>query len=249
MNYWELVAPTYIENWTQKLYALSIPQIDVPLTLDEAKDMTAILWGEKPKGNFVSLTARLNEAIPKMPSGAFIRLGSRSPKDSSYGHLHGFKATTGKDALSLLVGDSERVFDDLCEAINHDYIPHIWIRQWIDIPKWSEFRCFMQDHKITGISQYYYRDGAFNEIIQNADTIKWAIEQFFPEFSQSCHLDSVVFDVFLKKRPYGDMTAWGVKLIEINPFFQLTDPCLFNWHKPEDFNGEFRYNKGAENGR
>lgn len=243
MNYWELVVPTYIENWTPKLYALSLAQIDVPISLDEAKDMTAIMWGEKPQGNFGSLSTRLDDAIAKMPHGAFIRLGSRSPKDSYYGHQHGFKVTTAKEALSLLMGDSERVFDDLCDAVNHNYTPHIWVRQWVDIPKWAEFRCFMQDRKLVGISQYYYRDGSFKEITEKADTLKWAIEQFFPEFSQLSHLDNVVFDVYLKQRPYGDMTAWEVRLIEINPLFQLTDPCLFNWHKPEDFNGAFKYNR------
>ncbi len=170
-----------------------------------------------------------------------MRLGSRSPKDSWYGSEHGFKVLNSHEALSILMGDSERVFDDLCLAINENYIPHIWIRQWVDMSKWSEFRCFMKARKLVGISQYFYRDGAFEEIISDADTIKWAIEQFFPEFASLSHLEDVVFDVYLKRRRYGDATAWECKLIEINPYFELTDPCLFNWNNPDGFDGSFKY--------
>jgi hypothetical protein len=36
--YFALVSPTYIENWNPVLYTLSIPQIDIPLSLREAID-------------------------------------------------------------------------------------------------------------------------------------------------------------------------------------------------------------------
>jgi hypothetical protein len=215
-------------------------QIDVPITIDEAKNLAAIMW-ENKKIDLTSLSNRLENAISKMPNGAFIRLGSRSPKDSWYIHEHGLKVANSKEALSLLLGDSERVLDDLCLAINENYQPHIWIRQWVDIPKWAEFRCFMQDKKLVGISQYYYKDGSFPEIISSKDSIVWAIENFFIEFKQIIHLDNVVFDVWVKLKTHDNTNVWEIKLIEINPYFELTDPCLFNWHNPVDFKGQLKY--------
>jgi hypothetical protein len=243
VKYFDYAKPTYIENWPKEICSLSIAQVDVPMTLEEADAICEIMWDNK-KIDLSNLAERLQKAIIKMPNGAFVRLGSRSPKDSWYGHEHGFKVTDTKQALSLLIGDSERIFDDLQMALYHKYIPHVWVRQWVDIPKWAEFRCFMKDRKLGGISQYYYlEDKPFSEIIQNSESIKWAIEQFFWDFKTASHLDDVVFDVFLKRKEHGNSIVWEVKLLEINPFFELTDPCMFDWRKPEDFNGEFRFSK------
>jgi hypothetical protein len=240
-TYWELAKPTYIENWAPELYRMSIAQIDVSMTLAEANNIFEIVWNNK-KPELDGLCKRLDEALVKMPNGAYVRLGSRSPKDSFC--TDGFKVTKSGQVLTLFL-NSERIFDDLCLAIKENYIPHIWVRQWIDIPKWSEFRCFMHNRKLVGISQYYYYE-MFQEIIASHDSIKWAIEQFFPSFRDACHLDKVVFDIWTKRRDCGNETMWEVRLIEINPLFELTDPCLFNWHNPTDFNGDFRYIKKTD---
>lgn len=237
-SYWDWVKPTYIENWAAGLYNLSIPSIDLPITLQDAEGIADVAWGNKPKNPDAIdvICSRLDEAIAKMPNGAFVRLGSRSPKDAGKS-LH---VTNADQAMTLFV-NSERVFDDLILAIGNKYTPHIWVRQWIDIPKDAEFRCFMKNRKLVGISQYYYFDGAFKNIIDNSEQIQWAIQQFFSVFSAACHLDSVVFDVYLKNKVHGNEVTWDVRLLEINPFFELTDPCLFTWSKPKEFNGDFRY--------
>jgi hypothetical protein len=132
--------------------------------------------------------------------------------------------------------------DDLHLAIANDYAPHIFVREWIDIPKWAEFRCFMRGRKLAGISQYFYRDGAMPAILDDPGMIPWGIGQFFPEFRDGCHLDDVVFDVYLRR--YGHRGGnVEVKLLEINPYCEYTDPCLFDWRRPEMFDGRFLYHK------
>ena len=37
------------------------------------------------------------------------------------------------------------------------------------------------------------------------------------------------------------MKVVEVELIEINPFFEMTDPCLFDWRGGGDFDRTFRY--------
>jgi hypothetical protein len=288
-NYWELVYPTYIENWPRALCSLSIAQTDIPLTVEAARRLgtniqelgeafcetdadreqsqKAFDWSQRamwarhnkqpeppdrvdpPKVNWViapisDIRKRVQDAIAAYPAGCFIRLGSRSPKDSWDLHRTGGKITTGDlDPLRYLLDCSERIMEDLLLAIHEEYPPHIFVRQWIDIPRWSEFRCFMENRKLVGISQYNYLDGeAFQEIINNAGCIQWAIKQFFPSFRDASHLDNVIFDVFVRCRKVSANTSqWEVKLLEINPFFNMTDPCLFSWNKPR--NGDFVYNK------
>jgi hypothetical protein len=286
MNYWDLVKPTYIENWEQSLHSLSIASIGIPLLGDAARrlgtniieygvsfcetdeerlqNQLAASWNvlaarakmfgqpEPPdKVDFITpmviqcdisdIRASITEAVCKMPDGAFIRLGSRSPKDSWGLQRTGGKILQHQDPLQYLLDCSERIYDDLTFAIQQQYTPYIWVREWVDIKPWSEFRCFMKDRKLVGVSQYNYLDGeAFEEL--DPGLCEWAIEVFFHRFLKATTLTSIVFDVFvdIKQRSPNSRDV-EVKLLEINPFFELTDPCLFSWHTP--FDGSFRYNK------
>lgn len=242
-NYWNIVKPTYIENWDKRLYSLSIPSIDVPLTVEDAEaigsNMVELheLFGINNPLPISHIIDKVDNAIKQMPNGAFIRLGSRSPKDAWDIDPHIYD---GKMAIQRILDVSERMADDLLLAIKHDYTPHIWVRQWVDIPKWSEFRCFMRNRNLVGISQYYYMDGKFKELQETYDSIAWAITQFFSIFVNYCHLDDIVFDVYIKQLVHGNENRYEVKLIEINPFFELTDPCLFNWAEKDQWNGEVK---------
>lgn len=251
MSYWETVVPTYIENWPPGLCSMSIPQVDVPLTLAEALRLgtNMIDYGEAfcqdgIVANITDIRERVAEAVARMPSGAFVRLGSRSPKDSWLGYKEGFRVRVATDPLRFLLDASERIYEDLTLALQNEYPPHIFVRQWLTIAPWQEFRCFMRARKLVGISQYNYLEAeVFPEIVADAEAIRWAIEQAFSRFRGACHLADVVFDVIVERKTMRDNTRiWEVKLLEINPFFELTDPCLFSWK--DGFNGEFRFNGG-----
>jgi hypothetical protein len=286
MNYWDIVRPTYIENWERSLHSLSIPSIGILLEGDAARRLgsniieyggefcqteaeqehnaRALDWAaraaasgmlnmpEPPNkielieptlacGDISDIRARVSDAVDRMPNGAFIRLGSRSPKDSWALQREGGKVLPGEDPLRFILDCSERIYEDLMLAIQRNYYPCIWVRQWIDIPRWAEFRCFMKHRQLTGISQYNYLN---NEIFPelDVDMCEWAIREFFKDFLKATTLQDVVFDVFVKSRKAGPHSRdVEVKLLEINPYLELTDPCLFSWHA--EFDGSFRYNK------
>ncbi len=253
-TYLEQVKPTYIEQWPNVLCSLSIAQVDVPLTVEEAKAVGSNImeFGEEfgPRQSITAIESRVNEAVGKFPNGAFIRLGSRSPKDAW--HREDLMRVVPVDQITLknsplrfMLACSERMYEDLSLAIQNDYQPHIFVRQWMQIEKWQEFRCFMRDRKLVGISQYYYMDGRFKEICDEAECIQWAITSWFEsQFRDACHLNDVVFDVIVSMRGQGTVREWGVRLLEINPHFEMTDPCMFNWkNNGADFDGSFRYVK------
>jgi len=245
--YFDMVKPTYLENWPLALRVLSVDQVDVPLTVKEAGDLGSNVsewsgcFGDPPLRDISSIVAKLEDAMGHFPEGAFVRLGSRSPKDSWLGFREGFRCRNARKAITLLTDASERMADDLQLAIAQDYPPHIFLREWIDIPAWAEFRCFVRNSQLVGISQYdYVRGMHYPEVDANRESVCGIIQKFFQQrFRGACHLSDVVFDVFVSPTVPGQL--WGVALLEINPFLNLTDPCLFSWQDGGDLNGTFRW--------
>lgn len=253
--YWNLVHPTYIENWPVEMLSLSIPTVQMKLMLDDIIRLGSniVELGEgfaKTPHNIDDIIQKLDNIIQQFPNGAFVRLGSRSAKDSYYAFQHGMRIFSGKEAIESLMACSERIYEDLKLAQLMEYEPSIILRQFVDIPKESEFRCFIQNNKLIGVSQYNYPDGYFQFIDENKDTIFWAIQSWYDrQFRRINILPNVVADVFIIPRVFGEgQTEWQVKLIEINPFYPGTDPCLYHWEfqnneltiKPEQF---FQYSK------
>jgi hypothetical protein len=237
-NYFEFVKPTFIENWPKELCSLSIAQSSIELSYkDTIEPLLSLIWDGKETPAVDILEKRITCELEKFPKGAFVRLGSRSPKDVDIRPCF-----LGVDAIRLFL-NSMRVFDDWCDAVANKYNSHIFFREWKEIPQWTEFRCFMKNRKLVGFSQYNYLKGVmYPEIKENEESIIHLILEFFDYFKKVSHLDNVVFDVFVTKRLVGNQNYWEIKLLEINPFFELTDPCLFDWRKPEQFDGSFRFN-------
>jgi len=274
----EMSRPTFLENWPKELYKLSIFEnpygfplsIGLPLSFEQMGNLRSNILelGESPKKPINDIINRIDEQIAINSkfrnNGVFVKLGSRSPKDSWLGKRKGFKVKSGVRAVELLCDCSERIYEDLTMAIDNNYNAHIWLRQWVNITKWAEFRCFMKDRELVGVSQYHYNEhfvelekwiedvhadiGHSNQ--SSIETFKevYILPYFKNHFEPLCHLDSVVFDIFIDRECLNEPYR-SVNLIELNPFCSLTDPCLFNWKsinpinptKEGDFDGSFRF--------
>lgn len=244
-------AKTYIENWHSLLLNESMATAIFQLTREEMNSLIeanihTIEQNEKvPSEETLSvvsqLEGKLTNYINRFPRGALVKLGSRSPKDSWIGHKEGFCCHDGHKVIKLF-NDSERINDDLLAARHYGYLPHVVVREWIEMPAWAEFRGFIKDRKLVGLSQYNYLDRkAYPEIIENADSIQWAIQRKAEHIADLLPLPDIVVDFFYKVRICGNERLNEVVLIELNPFDFWTDPCLFNWNR-DSFNFfEFRY--------
>jgi hypothetical protein len=244
--YLNKVVPTYIENWPDAMMALSIPQSDIRLSLIEAKAFYLMVERgsqtcDDADSAIEKLRLEFSRALSRFPDGAFVRLGSRSGKDSEFALAHGLRVTIAEEAVQMLTSKSRRLAFDLRLAIKFGYQPHVFVREWREIPPWAEFRCFMKNRQLAGISQYDCKNvGHHNWISDNANQIKHAISIFFDKFSGISHLDDVVFDIYLSRGGSKD-DSLEVTLLEINPYFHHTDPCLFKWQDEDDFDGSFRF--------
>lgn len=248
-TYFASVSPTYIENWAPALYEQSIPHVGVKLTLDEVRALGGRVrrygraFGFGPGAPVPRVFAELSAALTRFPDGAFVRLGSRSAKDSSYALTRGLRVVDAESAIRILTSESRRVAFDLDVALKNDYEAFIFVREWQDIPDWAEFRCFMRDRKLVGISQYDCTNlGHCPEISKYREPIRKAIEGFFPTFRDACHLADVVFDIYLSSGGFeATQPPFEVRLLEINPFITETDACLFEWSNTRGFDGSFRF--------
>lgn len=108
---------------------------------------------------------------------------------------------------------------------------------WIDIPAWTEFRVFIRNRQIVGVSQYH-TSGEYPQIIVNKQRILSAISDLSRPLLANLHLDDVVADICVREYAAG---VWTAALIELNPMMVLTDPCLFSWANGGAFDGSFRY--------
>ena len=217
---------TRIECWPEALSRLSIPQVQISLTEIEAEMMAAAFEDGAPPP--ASLSERIEAATAGFQNGFFIRLGSRSPKDSYLGEKDGFCCQDGALATALLC-DSERIWEDVRRDLRVGQPIFVFAREWQDIPAWAEFRCVITDGQLAAISQYDYRTAAvYSEIADRPDVVEAAIAAFVERrVIPACHLTDVVVDIAFDggdlDRPF---------LLEINPHGDKTDPTLFRACNP-----------------
>lgn len=144
----------------------------------------------------------------------FLKLITRSPKDYLDGES--FELKNAREAVDAVFG-SLRCFDDLCQLYLLDKCIFI-LRPFMQIPKEREFRIFVEDGRIKGISQYHYLE-KFYWIGENAINIENRIRNFIEEICiPNVGLSSFVADVVLKDE--------REVLLELNAY-GLSDPCLF----------------------
>lgn len=148
------------------------------------------------------------------------KISTRSPKDS---WSNNGVTISGKQAVAWFAA-SMRVLDDLVKLSNIPdiYTPQVCAREAFipadGIRGNMEFRCFVSDQELIGISDYDYanpisRDDSFWGACLSQIT-DWYNTQLKPRM----HMDTYVFDVV--------MSTEGWQLIEVNPY-GLSDPCFY----------------------
>ncbi|XP_066886405.1 translation initiation factor eIF2 assembly protein isoform X3 [Kogia breviceps] len=96
------------------------------------------------------------------------------------------------------------------------------LRKWCELIPGAEFRCFVKENKLIGISQRDYTQ-YYDHISKQKEEICRCIQDFFKKHIQYKFLDEdFVFDIYRDSRG----KVW---LIDFNPFGEVTDALLFTW--------------------
>ncbi|KAK6464157.1 D123-domain-containing protein [Scheffersomyces coipomensis] len=114
--------------------------------------------------------------------------------------------------------------DEVKEKVEYELV----LRKWLDVNPALEFRVFIKDNKIIGISQrdlnhYTYLESLKSEI--NDKIQSFVYETLIPELKDKLNLNKYIVDVYLP-RPFNK-----AYIIDINPFSRKSSPLLFTWHE------------------
>ena len=196
----------------------------------------------------------------------FVRMSQRSPKDSRIAiekgkrafkgalesasnenernillvksQKYGLRTENAQEAMELLL-TSQRILDDLEDCARFHFQPSIILRKWIEIPEWAEFRGFVDEGELMGLSQYFHYC-YFPEIKENEQEILDRVRKCLEKVREKLLINSCIIDFALLENA-------ETLILELNPFFVGTDLCLFSWRKDKFKQFEFRYNKNPVN--
>lgn len=214
--------------------------MDEPIS--DSTDVADISY-ESKKDSFPELMIQIQDAIQELGNAVMPKLNWSAPRDAKWMSPTNNLMCNSPNEIFMLLKASDYITHDLCEAYSQctDYSPEtvtnipdcnkfeLVLRKWFDINPAVEFRCFVKDRHIVGITQrdmnYYDYLPALKERIQDSimTTFETYIQNTFPDAN-------FVFDVYVPS-PYNK--AW---LIDINPYASKTDTLLFDWDEIVQFN-------------
>lgn len=211
---------------------------------------------------FDEFDIKIKNGIQKLGGKVFPKLNWSSPWDASWIALNNSCSCTNVSDVYLLLKSSSRVVFDLTRPFfycvdgpkenssekdtKHLSSPcvtyYLVLRKWFEIDPSTEFRCFVKNNSLIGVSQrehsvyFGYMHQEKNEILK--DIVTFFTESIQYKFPSS----NYAFDVWREKKD-------NIALIDFNPFGEMTDSLLFEWDElrnnkvkmENDSLPEFRY--------
>ena len=173
------------------------------------------------KEEIQQIIEKIETNLPKVQSKIiFVRNNECSPKDSP---LWG-ACITAEEIVTLLIS-SMRIFRVLNRGVVDENI--LILKPWVYIDRSTEYRVFIYNGQITGISQYYlyeYFDRNILDFEKYFEKLVYKIQQLYYNFK---HLyKTCVMDIYIHHDE-----EQTVQLIEFNPFGAKysSGSALFNW--------------------
>uniref|UniRef100_A0A8C0QP26 Translation initiation factor eIF2 assembly protein n=1 Tax=Chelonoidis abingdonii TaxID=106734 RepID=A0A8C0QP26_CHEAB len=181
---------------------------------------------------FPEFALKVQEAIASLGGSIFPKLNWSAPRDAYWIAMNSsLKCKTLSD-IFLLFKSSDFITRDFTQPFIHctDDTPdpcleyELVLRKWCELIPGAEFRCFVKENKLIGISQRDYTQ-YYEHISKQNEEICRCIQEFFKKHIQYKFLDEdFVFDV------YRDSMS-KIWLIDFNPFGEVTDSLLFTWEE------------------
>lgn len=234
------VTATFMENWPEGLVRMAPPHLAHSLSADDLKALISqepilrpLVGVECRKSFSQALKAWIGNALPRFSCGAFARLGmcsfttrKRPPR----------RLTAAWQAYRQLAHPGERAASMALRRTFASEPVWLFLRAWRDIPPWTELRLFFRDRQLMGATQlhtqYFY-----SQLAAAASDTVVVLREAEAKIAEQLHLPRVVVDIRLT------LEDAHFELVELNPFFPLTGPGLFNWTDGGDFDRTFRYRR------
>ena len=209
---------------------------------DDDSDYYSDTEDEDPSEQWADVHIQVKEVIRELGGKVVPKLNWSAPKDATFMSATRDMECQNPNDIYLLLKSSDFVTHDLEHAFDYckDSLPipfHLILRKSFQLNPSLEFRCFVRNRKLIGITQREMQHFSF--LAEMRSTFLDLIEDFL-ENLKSFADDNFVFDVYI---PPPHERVW---LIDINPWAPSTDPLLFSWLEllqmdiEEDFLTELR---------
>ncbi|KAI1293069.1 hypothetical protein EDD11_008516 [Mortierella claussenii] len=136
--------------------------------------------------------------------------------DATATSMTGIDSVSDRPAMQQHIGaDGIRKRPEIVELV---------LRKWFDLAPSMEFRCFVKDNNLIGISQ---RDMTYYEFLKGIqEEVEGKIVDFYEEKVKGKFPDAdYTFDVYITRN------RERIYVIDFNPFAQKTDALLFEWEE------------------
>ncbi|XP_030635427.1 translation initiation factor eIF2 assembly protein [Chanos chanos] len=181
---------------------------------------------------FPEFNSKVQEAINALGGRVFPKLNWSAPRDANWIALNSSLQCQSLSDIFLLFKSSDFITHDLTQPFIHcsDDSPdpvinyELVLRKWSELIPGGEYRCFVKENKLIGISQRDYTQH-YQHISKQEASISSSIQEFFRDHIQYQFPDEdFVLDVYRDSRG----RVW---LIDLNPFGEVTDSLLFTWEE------------------
>ncbi|PXF46897.1 hypothetical protein BWQ96_03426 [Gracilariopsis chorda] len=165
------------------------------------------------------LEASINAYIDELGGAVCPKFDSVCPSDATWINFHRSLKCSSADDVLLMFNSSERVMN----AVNADSGCVLALRKWADLDDRMEFRVFVQDEDVIGVSQ---RSESFFEYEEDEmDSIVDKITFFYDQEVRGLFPGSFVIDVYLERD--------NVWIIDFDKW-EEADALLFTWQELAD---------------
>ncbi len=233
---------TAMSAWSDQFADLMLPFDRILMSRDDllfigngTPGFSFIVTEPCPSDFSLLFKSNLTRAITHYPMGAYLRLDGCSFRNG----MAMPRAVGANGAIWLMRQANPKVSGLIRRSLWHKQAVSLFLFPWLPIPQWAEFRIFVREGKVLGISQYHV-DGAFAAIAQHEAAIKPALDLFIAAALPRLRQADVVLDVLAEPVP---QAGFRIRLLDIASFGLRTDRCLFAANGVDDFDGGFRFRR------
>ena len=189
-----------------------------------------------PDGFSQMLKSDLTLAMAHYPMGAHLRLELCSFRTG----LATPRVVGMNGALWLMRQANPRVSGVIRRGVQDGQAMSLFIFPWLPIPQWAEFRIFIRQGALAGMSQLH-ADQVFGQIAQHAAAIRAAMDVFVAAALPRIRQPDVVLDVLAEPVPQAG--GFRIRLVDMALLGPRTDLGLFAHDNGPDFDGGFRFRR------